>query len=737
MSMTALSSNTKAVLLLGGAALLLAATPAGAQEASTPRAETTLGEVIVTAQKRAERLIDTPQSVTALSESDLSKLGAKAFVDFASTVPGLQFTSLGAGQSQISLRGVTSGADVSPTVGIYVDETPYGSSSAFTNAPRKALDVGLFDLERVEVLRGPQGTLYGASAMGGVLKYVTRAPSLSGFGGRASVGVAGTHAGAESYDGSAVVNAPLVEGVAALRASGFYSRDGGFVDNVRTGEKNVDQSKVYGGRAEVLIAPTDALSVRLTGFAQNIRRDGGRYASVTLAGAPVSGWLEQDHPVDEPFRSDFRLVSATATYDLDAVSLTSVTSYQTAETFTTTDGSAVYAPLLQLFFGIPATAVDVDEFSRTRKFTQEVRLASAAGGRFEWLVGGYYTHEQSVMRQVANTYGAGLAVLPVNAVDARIPSTYEEYAAFGNLTFHITEKFDITGGIRFAHNEQDFVQQATGLLVASAPKAKSDESVVTYLANARYRFNPHVTAYARFATGYRPGGPNYRVLDPVTGLPAAPATFDSDSLASYEVGVKAETPDRRFAIDASGYYIDWKDIQLLTAISGVTTYLNAGGAHIKGAEVTLTARPTPSFIATGAFSYNDGYVTEANPGLGAAKGERLPNVAHWTAAVNVDYGSADHRLRPTIGATLRYVSARTASFDANAGIPQYHLPDYASVDLRAGVSLGEVEAQVYVRNLFDRRGQLSAQTVLSSFGGPAQVGLLQPRTIGMRLTTAF
>jgi outer membrane receptor protein involved in Fe transport len=720
-------------ILLGSSLLICAAPPAWAQEA----ADAAPGDIIVTAQKRPERLIETPQSVTSLSADDLAKLGADAFVDFANTVPGLQFTTQGAGSAQISMRGVTTGADVGPTVGIYVDDVPYGSSSSFANGVRRALDVGLFDIERVEVLRGPQGTLYGASSMGGVLKYVTHAPSLASFGGTAQLGIADTRSGAMSYDGSIVLNAPILDDKAAVRASGFYSRDRGYVDNITTGERNVDSGKVYGGRVDFLAKPTDALSVRLTGFAQNIRRDGGSYASISLAGDPLGGPLDQAHPLAEPFRSNFRLASGTLAYDFGGATLTSVSSYQTARTFAVTDGSAVYAPLLQLLFSVPAEAVSVSEVARTRKFTEEVRLASESGKPLEWLIGGFFTHESSLLHQVGQVFGANLAPLPVSLVDANIRSTYEEYAAFGDLTYHFTDRFDVTGGIRYARNNQKFEQDASGLLVTSGPLRKSHEDVVTYLANARYRFSPNVIAYARFATGYRPGGPNYLVLDPATGAPAAPATFKSDSLDSYEAGIKAETADRSFGIDLSGYFINWKDIQLLTAVAGVTTYVNAGGAHIKGMELTLTARPSRELVATGAFSYNDGFITDDNAALGAARGERLPNTPHLTAALNLDYRLADSPLAPTFGATLRYVSDRTASFDANASLPQYRLPSYTSVDLRAGVTAGPVDVQLYVRNLFDVRGQLSAQTVLSSFGGPAQVTILQPRTIGLKLSTGF
>lgn len=732
--MNAVSIGKWRLLLAAGTAALCTLSPAQAQQTAD---DDRGGEIIVTAQKREERLIDAPQSISALSSQDLSKIAARQFIDFANTVPGLQYTSQGAGTSQVSLRGVTSGADVSSTVGIYVDEVPYGSSSAFANGPRRALDVGLFDIDRVEVLRGPQGTLYGASSMGGVLKYVMARPSLADFEGKAQAGVSTTRHGGTSYDGSAVVNAPVVLDKVAVRASGYYSRDGGYFDNIVTGENDVDRGKVYGGRIDALIAPTEDLSIRLTGFGQNIRRDGGSYANFGLDGNPVDGSLDQAHPLSEPFRSNFRLGSATIDYDFGGATLTSVTSYQTNKTYATTDGSAVYAVYLQVLAGIPAQAVAINELARTRKFTQEIRLASAAGQPIEWLVGGFYTREKSLLRQVADTYGAGLVLMPgINAVTAAIDSTYKEYAVFGDVTWHLTDKFDVTGGIRYARNRQNFTQDASGIFVVSAPGSSSKEGVVTYLANARYSFSRNATAYARFATGYRPGGPNFRVIDPGTGQPS-PATFDSDSLNSYELGFKAETADRSFGFDLSGYYIEWKDIQLLSPVAGVTNFTNGPGAHIKGAELVMTARPGPGLVATGSFAYNDGYLTEDVPLLGARKGERLPNTPHFTAALNVDYSVTSSAIRPSLGATLRFATDSKASFDASPSLRQYDVPDYVTVDLRAGLSLGAVDAQLYVRNLFDTRAQLNAQTILSQLGGPAQVLVLRPRTFGVRLTSQF
>jgi outer membrane receptor protein involved in Fe transport len=226
-------------------AILSASSPVGEAETADPETSSEDGrvllqEVVVTAQKRKERLMDVPQSVSVLSNEYMARTGAMQFRDFASSVPGLTFATAGAGWTQISLRGVTTGLDISPTTAIYVDEVPYGSSSAFTGAGLSTLDAALFDLDRIEVLRGPQGTLYGASSMGGLIKYVSREPDSSDFDVEMRTGVAAVGDGGLSYNVAAVVNAPLVADKLALRASAFHSHDGGFIDNVSLGREDVD-----------------------------------------------------------------------------------------------------------------------------------------------------------------------------------------------------------------------------------------------------------------------------------------------------------------------------------------------------------------------------------------------------------------------------------------------------------------------------------------------------------------
>jgi len=701
------------------------------QKDSTQKAQ--LEEIVVTAQKRAERLIDTPQSVSVVTADDLNRLGATQFRDFANTVPGLDFTTQGAGWTQIAIRGVTTGQDLGSTVGVYVDDIPYGSTSSFANGAHLSLDVGLFDLNRIEVLRGPQGTLYGASTLGGLIKYVTRQPDRENFNGEVQAGLSGTEDGGISYNVAGVLNAPLVTDKAALRVSAFQAHDGGFIDDPALGQQDVNRSDIYGGRADLLLTPTEALSIRIGGFVQNISRDGEGNTDYTFNGTPLYGSLDQHRLVAEPFDQHFRLASGSVTYDLGPATLTSISSYQQTRTAFVQDLSLLYAPYCA-FVGLSCNTVGYGFDFATNKFTQEVRLASGQSSALEWLVGGFYTHEASAVPQQFNLQGLGGEPLPNELFTLSQNSRYEEYAGFGDLTWHITGKLDASGGIRYAHNDQSYTQIGSGLFGLSAPTARSADHVFTYLGNARYHFSDLATGYLRYATGYRPGGPNFVTINATTGLPTGPASFEADQLKSYEIGFKAQTPEQHFALDIAAYYIDWSNIQISVIRGGFGAIANAsGGAAIKGAELSLSARPIDGLALSSAFAYQDAYVKNADANLQAAAGERLPNVPRFTAAMNADYRFWEGGLQPTIGGTLRYVTDRTTSFNGSVSYPQYRLPAYTTFDLRASLLFNRFDVQLYARNLFDEHGQLSAFTAY----GTAQVALLQPRTVGFNIVGHF
>lgn len=693
-----------------------------------------LEEIVVTAQKRQERLLDVPQSVSVLSADALAAIGATQLRDFANTVPGLTLTTAGTGFTQISMRGVTTGYDISPTVGIYVDEVPYGSSSPFAQGARTPIDVALFDVDRIEVLRGPQGTLYGASALGGLIKYVSKVPNTKQFGVDLQTGLVETSDGGFGYNASAVLNAPLVADKAALRASGFYTHDGGYIDNVQLGRKDVNRANTYGGRVDLLLTPAEALTVRFSAFLQNISRNGEATVDYAFTGAPIDGTLDQRRFRPEPYDQRFRLVSGTVSYEFGTATLTSISSYQTTHMENASDISPAYVPIFATYYNRFYSTVGLAEGANTDKFTQEVRLSSAGNRKLEWVMGAFYNHETSGRTQVLLLEDLSGQPALNDLYNLSSPTRFREYAAFGDVTWYLTEKFDISGGLRFAKNDQDFTQNGDGVLTPSKPAIDSSEHVFTYLANARYRFSDQAVGYLRYATGYRPGAPNYALNDPSTGQPIANNTIDADRLKSYEAGIKAETSDRRYGVDLAGYYIDWSNIQILASSGGFSVNANArGGATVRGAELALTARPTQSLRTVGTFAWQNARISEADAFIGAAAHERLPNVPRFTAAIAADYSLQFGTLQPTIGASLRHVSARMSSFNAGTHAPQYRLPEYSMVDLRAGLTTGTVDWQLYIRNVFDKAAELSAD----NWRGSAQPAIAQPRTVGVSATVHF
>jgi iron complex outermembrane recepter protein len=705
---------------------------AHAQEAPGAQEE----EIVVTAQRRAERLIDVPQAVSVLSADDLERSGATQLRELASAVPGLSLSTRGAGENQISLRGVTvGGIDVSATVGTYVDEVPYGSSTGFGRNSHYSSDGSLYNLSRIEVLRGPQGTLYGASSMGGLLKYVTVEPDPSGVSGNGSASVSATEEGGTSYTGTVAVNLPITD-VAALRLSGFYTRDGGFIDNPANDAEDVNQADLSGLRADFLLDATPDLSIRLVAESQNVERDGTGSVDFTPDpnGEPVVGELSQFRPIAENFDQSFLLFAGTITYDFGGATLTSISSYQETDTSSVVDSSANFVPLLGSF-GLDYGGFGISDTPRTEKFTQEIRLASNGENRIDWILGAFYTEENSTRGSVAVLEDLAGAPAPnyVAMFDAPLaildaPSTYEEKAIFGDLTFHVTDRLDLTAGVRQSSIDQSYNLTISGIVFEPFTgyfPASSSEEVTTYLANVLYRFSDHSTLYFRYATGYRPGGPNFVVL------PTTPSTFEADTLASYEIGYRIESSDRAYSLDAAVFHIDWSDIQVFDLTNPIGGMLNAEGAAIDGVEIAATARPTEGLRLAGSVAYQDASLTDGNANLYAADGDGLPNVPEFTAALDADYEFSSTGLRPTIGASVRYVADRNATF--SLAPVRHELPAYTAIDLRAGLTLGAVDAQFFVHNAGDERGELSA---ITAAGRPA-AAILQPRTVGLTLRTEF
>lgn len=702
---------------------------------------TQLGEVIVTAQRRSEAAHDVPASLSVLNGDKLSRRGAQSLNDVAAHVPGLVLASLGgAGQQQVTLRGVTVGQDATPTVGIYIDDVPFGATGQSGGSVNLALGLGSFDLQRIEVLRGPQGTLYGASAMGGALKYVLNPPSFAGSGGEVQTEASGTSGGGFNYGLRAAANLIVVPDRFALHGSLVRNHDDGFVDDVSLGKRNVDASDTTTGRLSFLFAATDRLNLRGTVLVQNLDRHGTSFVDYGLAaGKPSLGDLQQSRILPEPFHNRFRLYNLGADYELGFATLSTTVAYQTDATAFSQDFSQPFVALLGPFLGSlgsPIDAVGLNGTYGTDKTTGEVRLASHPGGKVEWLAGAFYTYENSENFQELEGY-QNHAPINQNIGAFRLPDTFREAAAFADVTYHFTARLGATLGARLSHNDQTFTQIGTGLIGSSNPGSSSNDTSATYLATIKYKLDDENMIYARAASGYRPGGPNLVATDPVTGQFVGKSTFGPDSLWNYEVGAKLR-PLPWLSTDITAFYIDWSNIQLLTALNGLSVLANGGSATSKGLEFAFVARPAPHWTFSGSAAYTDARLGEAVPAVSGAAGERLPNVPRFSSTLSVDY---DHPLGNGMelhaGTKWRYVGARTVSYDASLDYPQYVLPAYGAIDLTLGISSKVVDVDLYAKNLFDSRGQTSAYEEATIVGGPAWVSLIQPRTLGVVITKAF
>lgn len=715
------------------AASQLAAQGAMAQEQSSPVVEDNI--IIVTAQKRDESIRDVPQSLVVVTGEDLTSKGVQSVEDLAGQIPGVSTYNFGgAGQTSVNVRGVTVGVDTSATVATYVDDVPFGSGSAYSGLGQIGLELGSFDVQRVELLRGPQGTLYGASALGGLLKYVLVEPDMDELNGTLQLeGYAGAQS--QSYAVRGAISVPVVTDKVAIRITGVQAEDGGYVDNIARGETNIDGYDKQVGRFTIAITPTDSLKLHGTVLLQRLDRDGSSdvYYNRTT-GQLVYGDLQNSQPFASPFKQKTNVYSFGGEYDFGGATLQAMVARQNFDNTYSQDASEAYPALLGGFF--PMNEAGVNTILNLDKTVAEVRLASSGKARLEYLLGLYYTDED--ISKVSQLVGAQDGTpLGVDLGTFTLPSTYREKAAYGNLTYHFTDRFDATVGIRVARNDQSFEQIGTGVLAGNNPGGSASETAVTYLGTMRYRFGDDNLAYVRVASGYRPGGPNLAILDPMTGLPIGGSTFKSDSLWSYEAGVKLR-PASWLTADVSYFHNDWKDIQLNAVRNAIGVIANGAGAKSDGVEFAFTARPIPEWTASLSGAWIDSRLNGAASDIGGIDGENLPNSPRWTLGASTDYELFDNgSFKGSIGASWKYVGERTASFDAAAGIPQYVLPAFNTLDLRAGLEAGHWNLDLYVRNLFDERGQLSATTAYAFAGGPARVTVVRPRTFGAILSTTF
>lgn len=688
------------VALMGSISLAALSVPAsGAASMET---------VVVTAEKRAESVKEVPMAVTVLAEETLERNAQTNFADYISSVPGMSYSSAEPGHTTLILRGINAGG-VGATVGTYIDETPYGSSSALANGTITTPNLDTFDISRVEVLRGPQGTLYGSSTLGGLLKFVTNAPSTDGVAAKLEAGGVEMSDGNSGWSLRGMVNVPLSDNV-AFRVSAYHDQTPGFIDDTFRSLSNINQNRSDGGRASLLWNLNDDVSVRLSAIVQDLDVDADSAEDMKVVGStytPAFGKYKVQRLTNEFSTVKYRVYNGTINWNLGWATLTSSTSHDTFKDHLMTDATAVLA--------------FVEGRLRQEKFTQEVRLASEPdSGPFEWLVGGYYTHESALLHQDVEIVPLGASLLAVE-----LPSKYIETAGFAALTYHLNSMFDVQVGGRYSHNSQSAIETVGGTPVAIG--LPTTGNVFTWSVAPRVHLDDGTVLYARVAKGYRPGGPN--ALPPVPH-PGVPDSYAADSLINYEIGVKTDLFDGMVSVDADAFLIDWDDIQLLVVSGGFGVNANGGKARSQGFEWNIGWHPLDQLAINFNGAYTDAHLTTDTDPLtvGALAGAPLPYAPRWGTSLDADY-TFDQMddVTPFVGLSWRYVGERHNGFSPPTvlGEPdQFRLGAYSTIDVRAGVDWNDYTIELYAKNLGNAAG-------ITAFAGSGASGASVDPTRGV------
>jgi iron complex outermembrane recepter protein len=692
-----------------------------AEDSATNVEETKLDEIVVTAQKRVERLQDVPVPVTAISAQSLVNSNQVRLQEYYNHIPSLSVTTGTFHALQVTIRGLTTGGG-NPTVGVVIDDVPFGSSRG-TSFGLEVPDLDPSSLQRVEVLRGPQGTLYGASSMGGLLKFVTVPPDVSQFRGMFQVGASGvrnsSHAG---YNVRGAVNIPVNETL-AVRASAFTRQDPGFINNPLLGLDGINEAIFSGGRLSALWQISPRLTFNLSGLIQRSNVDG----TSEVHARPGLQDLEQDTIRGSgAYDKTLQAYSATISAKLGRVALTSLSGYNISR----------FDDVVDFSVASRRDAVVRDEY-RTEKFSQELRASVPLFARSEWLFGAFYTEEKSdtatqrILLADRATGAFGTTTFGSNA-----PQRFEELALFTNLTVGFTDALDVQFGVRQGNNDQRYrsVNVLTGV---AAPRIETEDDSLTYLITPRLKLTADVMLYARLASGYRAGGPNTNSA--LLGLPNQ--SYAPDKTKNYEIGAKATLMNGMLGFDASLYRIDWEDMQIQILSGGFTFFTNGSAARSQGAELSWELRPYDGLTVSGWAAGGTAELSEPFPSTATVFGPkdgRLPYGSEFSGSLSLDQSiPIKTGIAGSVGVSINYVGERLGAFRglvAGVPLPRQVLPSYTKIDLHAGLEAGEWSADFFLNNLTDRRGLLQGGLGQTD---PTSFYYIQPRTYGFSVTRSF
>jgi outer membrane receptor protein involved in Fe transport len=760
--------------------------PAAAQDttATAPKPKvksaSPVEEVVVTAERHKSTVQSTSISITALSGAQLKARGITTVLDVVREIPGLSVRTAGPGQTEYEARGLSSTGGAAPTVGFYLNDVPM-SPPAAAQTGKVVIDPNLYDINTIEVLRGPQGTLYGSGSMGGTVRVVTNQPQLGVYGGSIEGIASGTEGGGPNGTVNAAVNIPIND-MLALRVVGSDIQRSGFIDRVvlnpfpndtitrgnvltapvESDKKDVNTEAEKTFRASLLFQPDVDTKITTSVLYQDTRLGG--YDEFDIPpGSPHLAHYEA-FPIAEPFGDVLKIISLSAVHDFGWASLTSDTSYWERNEKQTQDASENIG---NTFGYRPYVPLPYSEFDNTRQFSEEVRLASPEGqSRFRWVVGAFYSDLRSLWQE----YSANPSP-EIQAISAPVPNppglifqAYNPYqikqiAGFADGSVNITDTIQFATGLRVNRYESTLEINEWGAAFPgqiSRPVKGTDVSTAATSVTPRFTLSwlptKDFTGYVTASQGYRPGGLNQAVPAYCGGAPVA---YNADSVWNYEIGEKARLFDGKLTINGDFYYDRWTNIQQLLLLNcGYEYYDNAGNGRTFGPELEVTAKLTPEWTLSGSGAYTDAEITSPVPILAnAVIANALPgtntscpsissctlpilNVPKYTASVSLSYATdIFDKYRLTARITDNYIGPVVDE----AYYPIINLPPYNLVNVRVTLAMDRWSAAFFVDNLTNKHAQLTANNTSFQFNTTSyyRVSTNQPLTGGIDLTYHF
>ncbi|MCA3714693.1 MAG: TonB-dependent receptor [Phenylobacterium sp.] len=676
---------------------------------------TTLADVIVTAQRRAERLIDVPVSISTFGAEDIQNRGVTTLNQLQTSVPGLRIVDIGPGSQRIQLRGISQYLGL-PTVGNYVDEFSVNNESASGSA-----EVRLLDMERVEVLRGPQPALYGEGSMGGTIRYVTASPRLDAFSGDLLGEVSSVADGGAGFRAEGILNIPLATDVAGVRIAAAREEAPGWTN--ATFGKDVNDQVTTTVRGKLLVRPSGPLTISLLGAYHESEQDVKSYALQDRRTAQVT---------PSPTRQRYSLGNLVATYDLGSVTLLSSTGYLDQQGRTVDDSARFYNQL----FGAPLLRTALTDSRGTfKRFAQEFRLTSNDEGPLRYLVGASYSDADTTGKIDGNGESTSPAIPPgalgvVFRSDGRTESKVS--AVFGSVSYDLTDSLTVDLGGRYFRDKRstDSTFTLIGLpFPPSISKGKATFDTFNPRVNVSYKTSPNGIIYLNAAKGFRSGGFN-QVVDPST-----PATFAPEKLWSYELGARQSFAEGRLLVEAALYYNNYTNIQATIVQSGgtVAATRNAGKARGVGADITFIGRPVNDLSLSATLGWND--MKFKTVSVDRRPGDPLDLVPKWTWSLAGDYTPAlnDQMTLILHGDIGHTDEAQITLRNLPPGFKQVEKSEARTIaNLRVGVGLGDLELYTFADNLFDAN-----KVVNPPFGAFFEPIRTRPRTIGVGVRTRF